>query len=217
LQRIPFYKQLLSYIYPVRVASRSGTVNPVLDLFLYRGDWQLATEDALYSDGIGYRPLKIAFRSLKPRLSGVKRALMLGTGLGSGVRILHKMGFRPHCTLVEIDKVVLQLALELMPAHITPYINPLCADAMQFVTHCDEVYDLVTIDIFISRHVPAFAVGEGFQKKIRRMVAPGGSFVMNYMVHDPAEWDRLKACIEGLYRSVDITELGINRIITATV
>jgi len=200
----------------VRIGSRSGTVNPVLELFLYRGEWQLATIDALYSDGTDFRPLKIAFRSLKHRLGRAERVLLLGTGLGSGVRILYKMGFTPHCTLVEIDKVVLQLALELMPGHIAPRLSPLCADALQFVTHCNEVYDLVTVDIFIGRHVPAFAVSSDFQKKIRRMVAPGGSFVMNYMVHDPVEWNGLKACIETLYPSVKITELGINRIITAT-
>ncbi len=216
MQKIPFYKKALSYLYPVRIGSRSGMVNPILDLFLYRGEWQLATEDALYSDGVDYRPLKIAFRSLKHSLGTTKRMLMLGTGLGSGVRILYKMGFRPECTLVEIDKVVLQLALELMPGNITPHLNPLCADAMQFVTHCDEVYDLVTVDIFIGRRVPAFAVSSDFQKKIRRMVAPGGSFVMNYMVHEPAEWDMLKACLDALYPSVKITELGINRVIVAT-
>ena len=201
----------------MRIGGRTTAINPVLELFLYRGEWQLATLDALYSDGTDYRPLKIAFRRLRHRLGAAKRVLLLGTGLGSGVRILYKMGFTPDCTLVEIDKVVLQLALELMPPHITPHLSPLCADAAQFVTHCDETYDLVTVDIFIGRHVPAFAVNSEFQKKIRRMVAPGGSFVMNYIVHDTVEWNALKSCIEALYPSVKITELGINRIITATI
>lgn len=217
LNKVPFHKKILSYLYPVRIAGRSGTLTPVLDLFLYRGDWQLATEDALYSDGADYRPLKIAFRRLKKQGSAIQRMLMLGTGLGSGVRILHKMGYRPEYTLVEADKVVLQLALELMPVSIVPYIHPHCADAVQYVAEAGDSYDLIVVDIFIGRRVPAFAVSEDFQKKIRRMITPGGSFVMNYMVHEPDEWFRLKNCLEALYPSVAVTELGINRIITARV
>lgn len=117
--QLTFFQIIGSLFYPVLIRRASSAVNPVLELYRYRGRWQLATADALYSDGGQYRPLLAAFRTLKPQLPAVKNMLVLGTGLGSAVQILHEMGHHPACTLVELDEKVLQWALELSaPKHV---------------------------------------------------------------------------------------------------
>lgn len=210
-----FLQQLLSYLYPVRIASRSSDVNPVLELFLYRRQWQLATVDALYSDGDRYRPLVIAFKKMKRHLPKIKTVLLLGTGLGSAMRVLHKAGRKPFVTLVDIDEKVLRWALELMPEDIARYSRPVCTDAVLFLEGNEETYDLLIVDIFISRVVPDFVTTEAFLKKCRQRINTGGHFIMNYIVNDEREWDALLDKLMNIFPDPEVVHNGINRIITA--
>ncbi|WP_165836320.1 spermidine synthase [Taibaiella soli] len=209
------FQKLLSYVYPVRVESRSSEINPVLDLFMYRGQWQLATSDALYSDGDRYRPLVVAFKKMKRHLPEVKTVLVLGTGLGSAARILHKVGNRALTTLVDIDEEVLQWALELMPEEIACHSRPVCSDAVSFLEENKEVYDLLIVDIFISRVVPDFVITEIFLKKCRQRINTGGHFIMNYIVNDEREWDTLQGRLMNIFPDPEVILNGINRIVVA--
>lgn len=207
------FQRLLSYLYPVRIASRSSHINPVLDLFLYRGQWQLATADALYSDGDRYRPLTIAFKKMKRHLPGIKTVLVLGTGLGSAARVLHKLGSSAFVTLVDIDEEVLSWALELMPPEIARHSRPVCSDAVLFLEENKETCDLLIVDIFVSRVVPGFATTEAFLKKCRQRINTGGHFIMNYIVNDDREWDALLEKLMHVFSDPEVVHNGINRII----
>ena len=101
-------------------------MNPLLELLLYQGRLQLATADALYSDGNNYRPVIAMINHLKAHMPEIKTVLALGTGLGSLPQIMKRRGYQPHFTLVEYDKVVLQWAMELLG---DKNITPVCADA----------------------------------------------------------------------------------------
>src|ERR1044072_5212819 len=114
--RLTRFQRLLSYLYPIRVRSSSSPENPVLELLYYQGRWQLGSVDVLYSDGHRYRPLGAPFKAVRHRLARLEEVVVLGTGLGSAVAILNRQGFHPPFTLVELDGVVLDWALELMPA-----------------------------------------------------------------------------------------------------
>ena len=115
MQPLPFYKKLLSYFIPVLISKTATPENPLLELYVYRGRYQLATADALYSDGAAYTPLKIAFKHLKQELPAVKHALVLGTGLASAVHVMKQTGNSPDFTLVEYDSTILKLAMEYLP------------------------------------------------------------------------------------------------------
>jgi spermidine synthase len=217
LQTPELHKRLLSYLYPIRIKSGGSADNAVLELYYYRGQWQLATIDALYSDGYRYRPLLVAYRHLKDRLPLLKQVLVLGTGLGSAVQIMNKMGYQPHFTLVDIDKVVLQWALEILGQRSPQQLTPVCIDARQFVETAACIYDLLIIDIFSGRVVPAFVTSTDFLQKCRRSVAPGGHLVFNYIVNDEKKWEALQVIINDVFPQHKIKILGINRIIIASV
>ncbi|XZF13863.1 spermidine synthase [Chitinophagaceae bacterium MMS25-I14] len=217
MTKVPVLKKILSYLVPVRIRRRSSNINPVLDLYLYRGQWQLATADALYSDGDRYRPLVMAFKKIKDFLPQIKEVLVLGTGLGSAARILHKTGCIAKYTLVDIDAEVLKWALELMPSEIARDTTPVCADAAVFISGLTKTYDLLVLDIFISRVVPVFAVQEGFLEKCRRSINSGGHFIMNYIVNDEQQWKQLQDTCNKVFPGYRVIENGINRIMIATV
>ncbi|MBS1688882.1 MAG: class I SAM-dependent methyltransferase [Bacteroidetes bacterium] len=217
MQKISPYKRFLSYFYPVRIHTASGSNNPVLELYLYRGRWQLATIDALYSDGNKYTPLVRAFKEVKTKLQGVKKILVLGTGLGSAVQIFHSMGYKAQFTLVDNDAVILKWAMELMNEQLLSDITPVCADAKTFITDNKETCDMLIVDIFQGRVVPGFVTGNNFLQECRRHINTGGIFIMNYIAIREAEWANVKRSIDQVFPTVKVLNKGLNRIIIATV
>lgn len=206
-------QRILSFLFPVKIWKGSGTHNEVLELFLSNGEWQLATADAIYSDGTRYRPLAKAFNLLGQRLAAVERVLLLGSGMGSGVQILRKMGFHPDFVLVDADQRILELASLSLGKDRTTYV---CADAAQFVAQCTNRFDLIIVDVFIGRTVPSFVSDEGFIKKCRSMVHTGGTLVINYMLN--SDEDKLRyQMLKSQLSDMTVIDIGINKVIVATV
>lgn len=190
---------------------------PVPELFLYRGRYQLATQDALYSDGRHYRPMLVAYKKLKPHLPDVKDVLVLGCGLGSAVDILHAQGYKPNYTLVDSDKEVLRWALELLPQQVAASVTPFCENAERFVAGHPTQYDLVILDIFLGREVPGFVTSVGFLQQCRKLLRKDGCFVLNYMVATDAAWAEARQKIQACFPNAEVSAIGINRVVTATV
>ena len=199
MEKIPAYKRLLSYLYPVRLRKSKGGINPFLELYLYRNDLQLATPDALYSDGKRYRPLVATPKELDESLSSVHNVLVLGTGLGSAVRIMNAKDHYPEFTLVDNDKVVLQWALEHLADNKRNKIKPVCADANDFVSTDTAEYDLVIVDIFMGRVVPGFVTSNEFLQKCRARLTSPGNLILNYIIISNSEWDRTKANFDKVF------------------
>lgn len=216
LQKLPLYKRLLAQVVPVLLRKEQSPENPLLELYFYRGRYQLATADALYSDGEHYTPLKLGFKHIKKQLPDIKSVLVLGTGLGSAVQVMTKMGFSPDFTLVEYDNTVLKWAMEVMPPYAGA-IKPICTNAQHFMLTNTDKYDLLVLDIFISRVVPAFATTEEFLTQCRNSINAGGKFIFNYIIQEKEEWHRVDAILRGVFPKCYCIDDGINRIIIATV
>lgn len=214
---IPLYKKVLSYLWPVRIWRGGSEANPFLELSLYRNEYQLSTADALYSDGTRYTPMRLAFGALKSALSSVKNVLVLGAGLGSALQILHKKGFNPSYTIVDNDMVVLKWTVDLLPGRIKSKVKDVCKDANQFIKSEQEIYDMLIVDIFRGRVVPAFVTDIDFLERCRSHINPGGHFVLNYIVNEPEEWDKTETLVKNIFPSVRVINYDINRIIIARV
>ena len=191
-------------------------VNTHLFLLFYRGQFQLATNDAFYSDGDRYRPAIAMARELKAALPAVRSVLVLGSGLGSVVYVLRKRGIEPRFTLVEKDKTVLQMALELF-ATITPppQIEPVCADAQNYMAQNTTKYDLVFLDVFSGRVVPDFVTTPAFLALCRDSVGEGGYLAFNYIINNEQEWQNVKQTFASIFPGYRELDLGINRVLIA--
>lgn len=215
--KIAEYTKVLSYVFPVVLRRGSSIYNPLLELILYRNQLQLATEDALYSDGKRYRPLVMAFNSIKEKLVNVQQILALGTGIGSIVQILNKMGHHPSFTLVDKDNMIIEWASEILQDFsVNKNLTLVCADASDYIDTAERKYDMVVIDIFNSRVVPQFVTGTAFLEKCRRRLNPGGIFILNYIVSDEASWQEVYANLENVFHSIRVLSNDMNRIIVAT-
>ena len=200
-------------MYPVPLRRSAGTVNAYLEIFLYRNQLQLAAINALYSDGDRYLPAVAALDSLKSFLPSVNNVLILGAGLGSMIRAMRKKGCYPGFTLVDIDKKVLEWAIEFLDDERVSSIEPKCMDAQLFMVENTTKYDLVFIDIFNGRVVPPFVSTTVFLQQCRDSVKEGGHLAFNYIINDDHEWEKVRNICTLLFPGHKILSYGINRII----
>ena len=210
--KIPFYKRVLSYLKPVWLQNEVGYTHRHLELLLYKDRIQLATEDALYSDGEYYTPALSALDYLASFLPQVKDMLIMGVGLGSAVQIMEKRGYEPLFTLVELDKVILKLALEFLAANTATKLNPYCEDAEVFMQGNGKKFDLIFIDIFDSRDVPDFVTSTSFLQKCKDSLNPGGRLALNYIINDMMKWNDTQINFASVFPKHHIISNNINRI-----
>ena len=208
---------MLSFLYPVCIERRSSSVHPELCLYLRRNQWQLATDDAWYSDGKRYRPLLTAFKKIKQELPMVHRVLVLGTGLASAVHILEHMNFHPAYTLVDIDEAVLTLAIELMPRQNLSRIEAVCLDAQLFMQENKKLYPLIVCDVFIGRSIPVFVSSAAFLEQCKASLQPGGRFILNYLEISKSLYREMCQLMDHIFPGYTRIEFGINKIFVASV
>ncbi len=212
IKKVPFHKRILSYFWPVWLQNEKSIINLQLEILLYKGRFQLATGDALYSDGIFYTPALTIVKELEDFLPQVKNMLICGAGLGSMVQIIQKKGLNPSYTLVELDKVVLRLAMAHLQKNTDARVTPVCEDAEVFMAGNKQQFDFIFIDIFDSRTVPDFVTNPAFLEQCHKSLTPGGRLALNYIINDEAKWALTQVNFEAVFPDHVIIKNDINRI-----
>lgn len=217
MYKLSWYKRFLSYLYPLKIAKAATEQNAVLELCYYKGQYQLATYDALYSDGSRYRPLRLGISHLHQQKVIGDSVLVMGTGLGSVAHVLYEYGYTPTFTFVEHDATILHWAMNTLPNTVIAKATAIHEDAEKFIRSNNNQYSLIVVDIFNSRIVPAFVTSQAFLLLCRAAMKAGGVFVLNYIVVNKDAWQTARQNIESIFRKCEILEDGTNRIIIATV
>lgn len=191
----------------------SSTYNDVLELFIYKGQFQLATKDAVYSDGVRYKPMKMAFKNLKKDIGNYKEVLLLGGGLCSAKQILDSKGVVANYTVVEIDNTIITHAKELFVED--DRVAYICNDAKEYIKTNSRQYDLIVVDIFDSRVPAEFVTAELFLVHCRKALRNGGCLVLNYIINGYPLWEDALEQFSTVFPNNTVLKYDINRIIIA--
>jgi spermidine synthase len=188
------------------------------------------TQSAVFTRG-GWSDLRREYwgQALQPpvRLPRRPRILFVGLGGGTIVRLVYQSLQPSNVTVVELDPVVIEVAMAHMGLRDLPGLHPLVGDARelgrQLADH--EPYDLVIEDVFFS------GVGGGpddeavYLDQLAALVTTDGALVLNRWF---AEWSgepvdsgqaQTIALLEERFhavRSRRITQRWLNELIVAT-
>lgn len=209
-------QKLLSWFYPVRIKRLSSPIHPILEIFFFRNEFQLATEDAVYSDGSRYRPLLEAFNKVEQSLDNHANMLVLGAGLGSAISILKKKGYCMAMTLVDNDEEIIKLNKEWRWKDSTK-ATFFHEDARFFIENTHHQFNILVVDVFKDRVVPEFVTEKDFLKACHEKTVSGGKIILNYILNNEIEWKKMHSNFVALFPKHEIISFGINRVMIATV
>ncbi len=154
--------------------------NPDLKIVLHHGRYKLLTNGAIYSFGDLYSNYRKCFERLDWGNQKIESCLILGLGLGSIPDMLvTKFNKNIRFTAVEIDELVIQLALEyvLRPKNIN--VEVFTADAAAFVQWHHGRYDMICSDVFLGDRIPAELQTEEALFSMKEMLKPHGLLLYN--------------------------------------
>ncbi len=192
-------KYLASFFIDIPVERvRSG--DKVLNVDLYKGEYVLSGERALYSHGDRYRPFAAAFRQTHIGSRKIGSALVLGLGLGSIPQLLRKHGVSCPVTCVESEADVIVLCKKYLSRDILDAIIIVNEDAHKYVNACVNQFDLVIHDVFVDDQIPAPFQEPGFLQKLGSLVAPGGLLMYNRLMIDPVHVSESLYFLENIFR-----------------
>jgi SAM-dependent methyltransferase len=201
--KIPFYKRILSFLYPQLIEKQVDFLQHEHRVDLYKNQLLLSTSNAIYSYGTTYYPFDIPFRKIKKELPQVNRFLMLGTALGSGLKILQKKyNVFPRSVLVDINPLMLDMSKKYMDLNQQQNVEWHCAEAEFFIERCEAKFDLIGVDIFIDMNVPLFVKSEDFMKKVKRLLLPGGKVIFNLVFNSTNEKQIIENRLSTVFNNV---------------
>jgi predicted membrane-bound spermidine synthase len=174
--------RLLSYIVPItkKVESKySGT----LEITWHNGKKHLNTKNANYSYGSLQKILKFGLKKIN--LNNCNNILILGLGGGSVIdTLLNDFKYKNHITALDIDPVIIDIAKAEFNLSEKKNLKIICADAIDFITHNEKLYDLIIVDLFIDNQVPANFYKLSFWQGIIKSNSSKGSILFNASLND---------------------------------
>lgn len=170
------FKQIISFVKQIHIESRKGQFGDNLEVLLWNGKYMLNSPNATYSYEDRYTSYRSALYLIKPELLNVRSVLVLGLGLGSIPQMLqkiHKIGCDIHC--VEYDKTIIELAEKYYPASCDiSKIKIHHSDALEWMKKNTNKFDLITVDLFIDKHVPEKFYSEDFMISLKNALSKQG-------------------------------------------
>jgi spermidine synthase len=112
-----------------------------------------------------------------------RRILMLGTAAGSLLHFLRHHYPRAAITAVDIDAELMERLrqMDILPP-ATKELTYVYEDAANFISRCDDVYDLVLVDVFNGAQTPAWLRKKAVIQQLYDMTSSGGALAFNLLI-----------------------------------
>lgn len=133
------------------------------------------------------------------------------------MHLLHGMYPEAAMTGIDIDPVIIGLGRRYFGLDTLP-LTIRTADASHFVNvGKPSLYDLVVLDLFVGTNIPAFVEEEKFLRKVKRMVAPKGVLLINYLREEAftTRVNNLEQILRILFPHVTYVDRRYNRFFLA--
>jgi len=192
---------ILSYLFPVSVEVTSSKYNPVLEIVINAGRYELNSKNTNYSFGTLMALFKKIFKRLNLKWNSINNVLILGFGTGSVARII--AGYKNDCFIdgVEIDEKVIELGEKYFNTGSFKNVAIHCTPADRFIEKCPNKYDLLIIDVYVDMIVPPELETEHFLEQARNSLNPGGTVIFNKAIYSKSISDQITP-LKTLYLKV---------------
>ena len=180
--------KLKSFLYPVTIKTVSNDRHQRLSLQLYCNQFMLSTHDAVYSFGTFYTPFRKTFSYIKKEITQCKSFLLLGTGLGSALKILQeKYQLYPDAVLVDNDNDILDLSIKYMNLNNKNNVTWKYTDALNYLQTTTQTFDLIGVDVFRDTLIPKDFKQLYFFELCKKALNPGGYCIFNMILNSSNE------------------------------
>lgn len=167
-------KRFISHFFPIQVCKTVSSENQTnITVQYYQGAYILQTDHAVYSHTKHYTSFQSALQTCTEQLPSNSSILVLGWGLGSIGNILSNLFPKNkfQITAVEYDEKIIALY---QTYNAQPQVIIHNIDAMEYVSHTIQQYELICVDIFIENKVPPAFTSSVFLLHLKKIARKNG-------------------------------------------
>ncbi len=177
------FKKLLSYIFPVYLHKTHSKISKTLEVTLYNGELVLDSKNTNYSYGSLQRVLRFGLKQIGfDKIGQMQNILVLGVAGGSVIKTLvDEVRYTGKIKGVEIDRDIVEIANKYFGLDKISNLEIEINDAQQFVKENRDKYDLIIIDIFQDKEMPAFLFQKEFADNLIFLLNKKGIILFNTM------------------------------------
>ena len=214
---ITFLKKWYSYLDDILLEETSSELNPLLQVYLSKGRYQLCTEQAIYSYEDKYENFEYAFRKLKWERYKIDSVLVLGLGLASIPQMLEKHFDKSFdYTLVELDEEVVYLANKYILKNLKSKTTVINTNALRYIEQSQEKFDMICMDVFVDNIIPVEFRQTASLEHLSRLLKGQGILLYNVLrTGFEKQTDELIQDLEKVFPHVWYDQIENNLIIYA--
>jgi spermidine synthase len=186
------FKRLFSYLFPITIHETQSDINSNLEITWNNGRLVMDSKNTNFSYGSLQRVMRIGLNQIgKEKIKATENILVLGVAGGSVIKSLreefHNSG---KIYGVELDEKSIELANEYFGLNQIKDLEIIIDDVSEFIKKDSGKYDLIIIDIFQDKVMPAFLFTENFIENIKLRLNNGGTVLFNSIVVLSSEHER---------------------------
>lgn len=186
------FKRLFSYLFPITIHETQSDINSNLEITWNNGRLVMDSKNTNFSYGSLQRVMRIGLNQIgKEKIKATENILVLGVAGGSVIKSLreefHNSG---KICGVELDEKSIELANEYFGLNQIKNVEIIIDDASEFIKKDSGKYDLIIIDIFQDKVMPAFLFTKNFIENIKLRLNNGGTVLFNSIVVLSSEHER---------------------------
>jgi spermidine synthase len=154
-------------------------------------------DDALQSVIDLRKPFRLSLKNLEYLIAILlfipepRRILLLGTAAGSLLHFLRHHYAECEITALDIDAELIETlqSRDLLPTADSK-LTYVFDDALHYVEHCDQRFDLILIDIFIGSQSPVWLLEKPFNSQLYRLLSDYGALAYNLLINSDHQFSR---------------------------
>jgi len=174
---------LLSYIFPRTILKTSSPYNRDIRVVEESGKYKLLVNGSTETGQYIKKLLKFAVDKLgMSKEKNIRSVLVLGVAGGTIIYMLHALYPKAQITGVDIDSAMIEIGKKYFGLGSIKKLKLTVADAKDYLRRQHiKKYDVVVIDLFIGRDIPAFVSSNNFLTRIKTILTPRGFVLINYL------------------------------------
>lgn len=173
-------------MFPIQLEKSSTISGTDLYLMLNKGRLQLGTDKAIYSWEDLYYPFEIAFNQRFDEIMNARNCLVIGLGMGSVISILTKQLLLDKIHFIGIEKE------KSIATWVEKYTIQIGSNSIQVINDDAEnlsklqlvKFDIICVDVFQNRSVPAFMQSEKHLNECFSLLNENGILFYNIIPQD---------------------------------
>jgi spermidine synthase len=189
-----------------RVESKiNGQIEVREDIFGKRGIFvNKLSQSCHLVEKLWQKPLKKLQNSKTP----ISNVLVLGLGVGSVAKVIHKFFPKAKIIGVEIDPIMIKLGKKYFNLSTVKNLKIKVKDAISCfhdLNHESKNFDLVLVDLYVGDRVPKEATKEAFIKNVKKSLSPSGVAIFNrlYYGEKKKEANQFEAQLKKIFSQVE--------------